>query len=70
MLPSSDSCVQENPDPSVAFTVVIKREGNDVGEGALSEEETLVNVTHHAVTGAVQEVRGSRLSLCPPPPSL
>lgn len=48
--------LQDNSDPSVAFTVLVKRDGNDPSDGQ-EGEETLVNVTHDAVTGAVQDVR-------------
>ena len=54
--------LQDNSDPSVAFTVLVKREGNDSSDGPEAEEntlDTLVDVTHDAVTGAVQDVRRS-----------
>ena len=54
------SNMQENADPSVAFTVLVKREGNEASEGQ-DNEEALVNVTHEAVTGAVQDVSSGQI---------
>lgn len=52
--------MQENADPSVAFTVLVKREGNEASEGQ-DNEEAFVNVTHEAVTGAVQDVSSGQI---------
>lgn len=49
--------LQETPDANVAFTIVIKRDGSEKADLPPDDEDTLVNVTHEAVTGAVQEVQ-------------
>ena len=48
--------MQDSSDPSVAFTVLVKQEGNESPSGPGESEDMLVNVTHDAVTGAVQDV--------------
>lgn len=52
--------MQENPDPNVAFTVLVKREGEDDNDSPSNGDDGLVNVAHEVVSEAVQTVRPNR----------
>lgn len=48
----------------MAFTVVIKKDGSGNLDEDTEKEEALVDVTHHAVTGAVQDVSSDPECCC------